>query len=653
MTPLQRIGIDTGGTFTDVAVHTTKGVVIHKMPSTPGDPAAAVATGLAAGLPAGAVADLVHGTTVGLNAILTGSLPRTAFVTGKGFLDLIEIGRQARTDIYDLAARKPVPPVPRELRFEIESRRAADGSVLQQPTPTQLARLAARLARSRVEAVAIGLLHSHVDPADELRIAAALEGLGVPITCSGVLLRTRGEYERFCAAILNAALRPIMGRYIGRLRSAVGRGRVRLMRSSGGVMADGEAAEFPARAALSGPAGGVDASRKLAEAMGADAVAAFDMGGTSTDVCLVRADVAREVTHAATLADLPIPLPAVPVHTVGCGGGSIAWVDSGGALRVGPHSAGAEPGPACYGKGTEATVTDAHVALGHLGADTLLGGGFPIDPDRSVRAVETIARRLGVSARAAARGILEVAETTMMRALIVITVARTLDPAGIPLVAYGGAGGLHAAGLARRLSMPRAIVPVHPGAFSAVGLALAGESADAQHPIGALLEHLRPGALRAAAASVARAARRALESGRRARIATEAVVRARGQGAGIPLPFGPGLAARFRTAHAERNGFVPAGDLELVELRARADLAGLALPAAPLGPRRRPVGSPRRPPIGGTALSVYARGELGERSECRGPCVVEEATGTSLVPAGWSATATSLGLVLEPGNLRA
>ena len=649
----QRIGIDTGGTFTDVAVHTRGGMVIHKVTSTPRDPAAAVVAGLAAGLAPGAVADLVHGTTVGLNAILTGDLPRTAFVTNAGFEDLIEIGRQARTDIYDLAAHKPVPPVPRNLRFGIASRRAADGTVLAHPTKSQLHELAARLRRARVEAIAIGLLHSHANAEDELRVAAALAELGVPITCSGVLLPTSGEYERFCAAILNAALRPIMGRYIGELRSAVGAGSVRLMRSSGGVMADSEAEEFPARAALSGPAGGVDASRKLAQALGADQVAAFDMGGTSTDVCLVRGEATREVTHAATLAGLPLPLPAVPVHTVGCGGGSIAWVDAGNALRVGPHSAGADPGPACYGRGTEATVTDAHVALGHLGATTLLGGGFPIDPGRSVVAIETLARRLGMRARATAEGILEVADTTMMRALIVITVARTLDPAQIPLIAYGGAGGLHAARLAHRLGMPRAIIPTHPGAFSAVGLALAGQSADAQRPLRVPLDTLTEKALRAAAAEVTRAARASLESAPRARVTTEVLVRARGQGAGIPLALGRDLAARFRRAHAERNGFAPTGELELVEVRARAELRGLPLPTVTLGAGRRPQADARRPPVGGPTLAVYRREDLGAGSVCRGPCVIEEPTGTTLLPAGWTARATALGLVLSPGNLRA
>src|SRR5690606_5606884 len=286
-------------------------------------------------------------------------------------------------------------------------------------------------------------------------IAARLAArLGVAVTCSAELLPRHGEFERFAACAVNAAIRPTMGAYLERLEAAVAPGSIRLMRSSGGIMPTAEAARFPARAVFSGPAGGVIAAARLAEALGGQRVATLDMGGTSTDVALVGVDPSP-AEDDRRLGGLPLALPSFDVHTVGCGGGSIAYADRGGALRVGPQSAGADPGPACYGRGDEPTVTDAQVALGRIAADTLLGGSRTVDPDRSVRAIERLARRLGTTARRCALGIVEVAEVAMTRALLVITSERAVDPATVPLVAFGGAGGLHAAALARRLSMPR------------------------------------------------------------------------------------------------------------------------------------------------------------------------------------------------------
>jgi N-methylhydantoinase A len=648
-----RIGIDTGGTFTDLCMLDGRGMRIHKVPSATDDPARAVLDGIRGLDVPGAQLDIVHGTTVGLNAVLTGRTARTAFVTNRGFEDLIEIGRQARRSLYDLGAPKPFPPVPRALRLGIAQRRSADGAQLAAPARAELDALRERLRRARIESVAIGLLHAYRNPEDERAVARALAPLGVPITCSAELLPTLGEYERFCAAILNAAIAPVMGAYLDRLRTAIAPGRLRLMRSSAGIMDGAEAGRFPARAAFSGPAGGVHAARQCAAQLRLGTVAALDLGGTSADVSLVRATPAT--TDRATLAGLPLAIPAVDVHTIGCGGGSLATVDAGGALRVGPQSAGADPGPACYGRDERPTLTDAHMVLGHMGADTLLGGAFPVDPDRSVHALEKLARRLRLDLRRTAEGILEIAEVAMVRALMVITVERAVDPAGLSLIAFGGAGGLHAARVADRLGMARAVVPTAPGAFSAVGLALAGESAESIVPVLQPLDALDLRARTAFARSCAAAARAQLgAAGRRARVDVAALLRFRGQGNAVRVPFTRDLGAAFRRSHQRLYGFTPEAGMELVEVQARAERAGPDPSPAPSRgrsrPGRPPPGQPRRAPCGGAPWPVLARASLSAGQRLAGPCLVEEPTGVTLVPGGWRCRVTPQALVLDRGD---
>lgn len=640
-----RIGVDTGGTFTDLVVVAEGSVRVHKVASTPDDPARAVLAGIAAVRDGNSV-DVVHGSTVGLNAILTGALARTALVTNEGFRDLVEIGRQARLDLYDLDPSKPVVPVPRELRFTIASRREADGRRTRRPTSEELRTLRDRLAKAKVEAIAISLLHSYAHPEDELEIARALRSLGVPITCGGVLAPIVGEFERASGAVLNAAITPVVASYLGRLAKGVRPGRVRLLRSSGGVLDLRVARREPARALFSGPAGGIVATRALCRALRVPQVAGFDMGGTSTDVSLV--GPTTEAAEAGEIAGLPVPLPTFALHTVGCGGGSLAWRDAGGALRVGPQSAGADPGPACYGKGDEPTITDAHVALGHLGPETLLGGGFAVDPDRSVRALERLGRRLGLSALRTAEGVLEVANATMMRALLVITAERAVDPAHVPLVAFGGAGGLHAVALVRRLGMPFAIVPEHPGAFSALGLAIAKPAHELTLPV---LRPLDRGPDREVSARLADLRARAVAGLRAAGERVHAVrlfarVRYTGQGQGLVLPWGSDLARSFQQAHERHFGFKAAAPIELVEVRAVAE-AGTA--TLPLAPRRTGTMAPqgtRRALVGGRRFAVVKREVLADGTELRGPQVVEDYSGTTVVPAGALLRATRRGLVL-------
>jgi N-methylhydantoinase A len=642
-----RIGIDTGGTFTDVVRLERTGVVVHKLASTPDDPARAVLAGLAAvrRRPQEAV-DVVHGTTVGLNAVLTGRLARTAFVTNQGFEDLIEVGRQQREDLYALQPQRAVPPVPRALRFGVACRRDAQGNVLQELRPAAIRTLIARLRQQRPAAVAVGLLHAPADPSDELQLAAAIRQAlpDVPVTTSSELLPVAGEYERFCTAILNAAIAPAVAGYTDRLAQHIGPGRLRLLRSSLGILSPEEAARFPARAMFSGPAGGVLATGQAFAGTPWPFAAALDIGGTSADLCLVNSN--RTEIAPGQIAGLPLALPTVAVHTVGCGGGSIAYVDAGGALRVGPASAGADPGPAGYGRGGPPTVTDAHLVLGHLGADTLLEGAFPIDLDAAVRALERLGKQLGLGAAATARGILTVAEATMARAMLVITAERAVDPAAVPLCAYGGAGGLHAAGLATRLGLPGVLIPAHPGAFSALGLCLAGESSERSL---AIREPLTPGG-----------ETRLLRLGRELLAATAAdlpgrshrqldvVLRYAGQGQGLRLPLRRGLAAAFAAEHQRRFGFVATSAVEATAIHARAERSSKPLPQA-IGaptPARQPARH-RRPPARGTPWPVWRRAELAVGQRVTGPAIVEELTATTVVPGGHAVEVTPRGLWLS------
>lgn len=648
-----RIGIDTGGTFTDVVRWEKGRVRVHKLPSSPHDPSEAVLRGLAAvrRTPDEAV-DVVHGTTVGLNAVLTGDLARTVFVTNRGFEDLIEIGRQQRTDLYALAPRRPVPPVPRQLRVGVDCRRDASGAALVPLQPRELERVVAAVRRLEPAAIAIGLLHSPAAPADELRLARALRRAlpRVPVTCSAELLPAFGEYERFTAAILNAAIAPIVGGYTSRLAARLGNGQLRLLRSSLGILPPAEAAAFPARAMFSGPAGGVLATAQAAAQAGFPRAVAFDMGGTSADVCLVEAEL--ELDDQGSIAGLPLPLPTVAVHTVGCGGGSIAYCDAGGSLRVGPQSAGADPGPACYGKGDQPTVTDAHLVLGHLGPDTLLQGAFPIDVDAAMRAMERLGKRLHLGVAATARGILTIADVTMARAILVITAERAIDPAQVPLCAYGGAGGLHAAGLMARLNLPTALLPLHPGAFSALGLCLAGEATERTAAVRTGVDRASLRKLHQLGRELAAAATATLPGRPRTRI--DALVRYRGQGAGLRLTVGAGLDTRFAALHLHRYGFVADAPLEIVQLRARAELPAHPFPRSPVAPAHRREGSRvspavlRRPPVGGKPVAVYRRTDLPLGWSAPGPLLIEEATATTVVPEGFRVRSTAAGLLLTP-----
>ncbi|HUF39961.1 MAG TPA: hydantoinase/oxoprolinase family protein [Anaerolineales bacterium] len=474
-----RVGIDTGGTFTDFVVFppASGAPYTFKISSTPHNPAAAVLSGLdrIRAVHPGAPLAIVHGSTVATNALLERKGARTALVTTRGFRDVLAIGRQDRPDIYALSPRIPPPLVPGELRFEISERIGSDGEVLiPLEDPALDALVEAVRAVGGVESIAVCTLFSFLRPEHEAAAAARLRALGYPVSVSHEILPEFREYERTSTTVTNAYVGPVLDRYLGAIEGGLAASEtLAIMQSNGGTISPGRARREAVRCILSGPAGGVTAAGEL-HGGGATRLLTIDMGGTSTDVSLVAGGL--PVTTEAVLDGLPIGVPVLDIHTIGAGGGSIAAIDPGGGLRVGPESAGADPGPACYGRGAGRplpTVTDANLVLGRLPPDRFLAGEMPLYPALASAALDPVAVSLGLSLEETAAGIVRIVEAHMARALRVISVERGHDPADFSLVSFGGAGGLHAVELARELGIPRVIVPAHAATFSALGLLLA------------------------------------------------------------------------------------------------------------------------------------------------------------------------------------
>jgi N-methylhydantoinase A len=480
-----RLGVDVGGTFTDLALWDAgrRRLTVFKLPSVPGDPSAGILAGIRRigerdGVPAAELGFIAHGTTVATNALLERKGAPTALVTTGGFRDLLEIARQKRPELYDLQADKPVPLVPRQRRFEVKERLLPDGTVLEPLNPAALGAVLDGLAAvdGGVEAIAVCFLYSFLDPRHE-RLAGDLIRERFPdryLSLSSDVSPEFREYERLSTTVLNAYLGPLISRYVRRFEDEVRRlgapAAPYINQSNGGIISVADAARHPVRTLLSGPAAGVMGAAWVASQAGVPSILTFDMGGTSTDVARVDGG-APVVAGERAIGGYPVRIPSLEIESVGAGGGSIAWVDSGGALKVGPRSAGASPGPACYGRGgAEATVTDAHVVLGRLGGAHLLDGQMPLRPELAVRAIDALAARLGLPPVDAARGVLSVVEAGMLAAIRLVSVRKGYDPRGYALVAFGGAGPLHAAALARDLGIRRVLVPRAPGLLCALGL---------------------------------------------------------------------------------------------------------------------------------------------------------------------------------------
>ena len=466
-----RVGVDTGGTFTDFVIWRGGRLFNRKVLSTPQDPSLAIFEGVGDILEDGSAVFVVHGTTVATNALLQQKGGRIALITTAGFEDVLAIGRQTRRELYSLQPESRFELIPAGRRFGLRERTLSSGRVERPVSHAEVRRTIAKIRRSGAEAVVVCLLHAYANPKNEEVVARELERAGLLASISSRLLPEYREFERMSTTATNAYLMPVMDRYLGELDRRLGRAELRIMQSNEGYISPARARLEPIKTALSGPAGGVVGARALARAAGYPNIVSFDMGGTSTDVSLIEGGIRR--THESRVGDFPIRLPIIDIHSVGAGGGSIAFVDRGGSLRVGPKSAGADPGPACYGQGDLPTVTDANLCLGRLDPEFFLGGKMRIYPERSRAAVGALARRIGKSERETALGIVAIANANMEKAIRVISVERGHDPRAFALFPFGGAGGMHAVEMAEHLGMPTVVVPRNAGVLSAFGLLMA------------------------------------------------------------------------------------------------------------------------------------------------------------------------------------
>jgi N-methylhydantoinase A len=660
--PPLRIAIDSGGTFTDCVWTEDSSLRILKVFSTPADPAQAIAE--AVHKIAGENREIVvlHGTTVGTNTLLQRKGARVAFVTTRGFEDSIEIGRQQRPKLYDFFFEREAALAPAQLRFGVEERTSAEGEVLQAPDRRALTKLAEQIAAQEPEAVALSLLFSFGNPANERAVAEALASLGLPLSVSHQILPEFREYERASTVLVNAYLQPIMQRYLRNLEERLLSGQERaragvpvphifVMQSSGGITALSTAAEQPVRTVLSGPAGGIVGAAAVAGRSGFDRIITFDMGGTSTDVALV--DGRPSTTNEADVAGLPVRVPVLDIHTVGAGGGSLARFDAGGALRVGPESAGADPGPVCYGKGERPTVTDANLLLGRLPADQFLGGDFQLDLPRTQKRVAQWLKEQGsrLSLEEFAAGVVRVVNANMEKAIRVVSIERGYDPRQFSLVAFGGAGAMHACELAQALRIPRVVVPAYPGALSALGILISDVVKDHSRTVlmrvppstGAKSASLPTKKLETIFAELQREIAAELKKEEwqgRAMWEPSCDLRYRGQGYELNLSYDSSLLQRFHTEHKRRYGYSsPEREVEIVTLRLRGRMASpeklARLKIHEEEGRLRPATANVYFGGGRHKARILPRSLVRPGKRYRGPAIITEYSATTVVPPGF------------------
>jgi N-methylhydantoinase A len=616
-----RIGIDTGGTFTDFVVLRDDGALeSFKLRSNPASPSSVIMEGLGR-IAAPAKTEVVHGSTVATNALLERKGARTAFVATEGFADLAQIGRQNRAQLYNLTPPLKRHLAPQSLCFGILERTFFDGTVELRPSRAALEQLDRRLRRAGVESVAICFLHAYENAANE-KAAARVLGDGRYLCCSHNVSPEFREFERASTTLINAYVGPLMDGYLSKLARDC-RHPISILQSNGGFITAAEARRHAVRTILSGPAGGVVGAAAASRWSGSDRALTFDMGGTSTDVSLW--DGHLRLTIDASIDGLPVRVPMLDIHTVGAGGGSIARVDEGGLLRVGPESAGSRPGPACYGVGDQATVTDAHVVLGRIAPDQFLGGEMKINAARAADAVSRIARPLGVSRIAAAGGIVRVANANMERAIRVVSVARGRDPRDFPLVAFGGCGGLHACEMAAELGIRTVIVPRYAGALSALGMLLADRVRDYSAGV------LDPSSIEKRFTQLERAAHKDMPGARLDRMAD---VRYTGQSYELTIPWG----ASFHDEHQRIYGYCdPARPTEVITVRVRAVISTRQPSPGRVVRKRGAAPVKRRVFTDGKfrMLPVLGREHLPLRA-LRGPALVVDYGATTLIPPGWN-----------------
>ncbi len=657
------VGIDVGGTFTDVAVLTDGRLSVHKLPSTPDNPSRGVQQAVSELDVAGA--GFVHGTTVATNALLEGKGGRTALVTTLGFEDVLDIGRQSRAELYNLNLERPPALAPWELRFGLPERVEPNGNILEDLSPEALTALMSLIAEAGVDGVAVSFLFSFLNPAHEEMTLRALQQLPGPpfISLSSRVLPEFREYERTSTVVVNSYVGPVMARYLRELEEALGRD-LRIMQSSGGSITAHLAAEQPVRTILSGPAGGVVGAFHTGCQASFPDIITLDMGGTSTDVSLCPGRIKE--TTSANVGGYSISVPMIEIHTVGAGGGSIARLDSGGALVVGPQSAGADPGPACYGKGDRITVTDANLVLGRLRPDRFLGGRMTLDLSRSRELMEELAADIAATAGETALGIIRVVNAKMERAIRAISLERGYDPRRFTLIPFGGAGPMHCCELAQSLAIPRVLIPPHPGILSALGVAVADVVKDYSRTVMLQGDDINQSRLEEEFHGMENLARRELaaeglpETSMKARRFLD--VRYVGQSFELTVDC-PNLArrgdltatigSRFFRAHRQRFGYADRQEsVEIVNLRLK-----LEVPVEKPAPQPQPeVGlDPAAAllervevtfPEGNLLTSLYDRELLQSGNRISGPALVLQLDATVVISPGWAGRVDALGNIL-------
>ncbi len=639
------LGVDAGGTFTDFVLLSDEQMRIHKVLSTPDNPAKAILQGIQELGLESAVNDkqlcIIHGSTVATNAALERKGARTAYVTNTGFGDVLTIGRQARRELYNLNAKPPIPPVPEELCLEIDTRRDAEGRLIKPLEQTDIEHLKSRIAALKPEAIAINLLFSFLNEEEERKIQQALQGPYF-ISCASFVLPKYKEYERGIATWLNASLGPKVSAYIKSLIDQLNGCPISIMQSSGGTIAAAQAAQRSVNLLLSGPAGGLAAVRHIAQQRGLDKLMSFDMGGTSTDVALMDGDF--ELTDEGAINEWPVAIPMLKMETIGAGGGSIAWIDEGKMLHVGPQSAGSAPGPVCYQRGGKhVTVTDANLVLGRLRAEAFLGGGMSLSLNGATKALDKLAKELGMRRIELAEGIIELAEQHMVKALHSISIQKGHNPNDFTLCCFGGAGGLHVCSLAEKLNMTKAIIPINSGVLSAYGmlqakkqrqfskthLALLSESSDSQ--LNDLFEKIEQQGK----------SELLLEQIGEPRIHAERSLdlRYQGQSYTLNIPFSTESEALFHQSHYRQYGHqFEAIPVELVNLNVRLTI-DTQVPAEPKPDTLSD--SPRESillPSSEAPVTVIQRHALRQGEVIRGPAIILEKVSTTWLKAGWSAS---------------
>lgn len=644
-----QIGIDTGGTFTDFVFFGGVQLEMHKVPSTPEDPSRAIVQGIIDIL-GESLGDLniVHGTTVATNALLERKGARIALITTKGFEDVIQIGRQNRGELYNIFWEAPVPLVEESMRFGLSERTTFDGKVLKSVKKSELLSLINKIKRSKAEGIAICFLHSYANPRNEENAERALKSLGLPISTSSKILPEFREFERTSTVAANSYLLPKVENYMDMLSHKLPGADISIMQSNGGVISPEQAATEPVRIILSGPAGGVVGAAKVAGLAGYKKIITYDMGGTSTDIALC--ENGPKFTTETIIDGVPIKIPMIDIATIGAGGGSIASIDSGGALKVGPESAGADPGPACYGKGSYPTVTDANLVLGRIKPEAFLGGRMKIYPEKSLSALKKLSRRLKLCVEELAEGIIKVANANMERALRVISIGKGYDPREFAMVSFGGAGGLHACELAQALEISFLIFPKDPGVLSALGMLTADMFKDYSLTVFLNQDEAKHLVLEEAYSSLEY---KASDDFRANKIKFKRFldVRYKRQSHEITVPYSKNFISTFHREHKKRYGYSKTkSEVEVITLRLRAFTKKQDLDIPYLQNKKTNIKSFKEKIVfGGEKINakVFERNHFYSGYAFEGPSIILEDSSTILIPPGYKCTVDKWGNIIS------